>query len=103
MSDFSPIRKLLNPNFEGYRFEPIDEAEVVTQYSLEYKATQAALSGRSSSSFQEVQSRIRHNHLTVDDNARRALYVDESLRLIAVDLEPVCIPSILIHDELLLI
>lgn len=89
MAEFSTKRSLLNPNFEGYKFAALDQESVATQYALEYKPTQAALSGRASLSFQEVQSRIRHNHLVVHESGR-ALYIDEVLRLIVVELEKVC-------------
>lgn len=70
-----PTRALLNPKFEGYKLQPLDQSELVYQYHLPVPTTQATVSGRSVLSFQEIADRIKHNHLAVAHN-RRALYID---------------------------
>jgi hypothetical protein len=88
---FTPTRALLNPKFEGYKLDTIPQEDTVTRYPLEYKATQAAVSGRSTFSFQEIQSRITHNHLAVWSEAGRAIYVDSNARVIAIDVDAVSV------------
>lgn len=61
----------------------------MARYPLEYKPTQATVSGRSTFSLQEIQSRITHNHLAVWSKAGRAVYVDSDARVIAVDIDAV--------------
>ncbi|KAL4080678.1 hypothetical protein J3A83DRAFT_4201637 [Scleroderma citrinum] len=85
MTDFKPDRSLLNPKFEGYKLQVISPD--VARYDLPYKPTQAATSGRSPLSLQEVQSRITHNHLVLSPNSRRALYIDAEHRVIVVDVD----------------
>jgi hypothetical protein len=86
---FAPTRTLLNPKFECYKLDIISQEDAVTRYPLEYKATQATVSGRSTFSFQEIQSRITHNHLAVCSEAGRAIYVDSNARVIAIDVDAV--------------
>jgi hypothetical protein len=88
MDPFIPNRSLLNPKFEGYRLDPVSQEASVAHYDLVYQPTQATVSGRSPLSFQEVQSRITHNHVAVAPEGGRALYVDAEFRvvLITVDL-----------------
>jgi hypothetical protein len=86
---FAPKRTLLNPKFEGYKLDLVNQEDVVARYPLEYKPTQATVSGRSTFSFQEVQSRITHNHLAVWSEAGRAIYVDSDARVIAIDIDAV--------------
>lgn len=84
---FSPSRTLLNPKFEGYKLDLVSQEDIVARYPLEYKPTQATVSGRSTFSLQEIQSRITHNHLAVWSKAGRAVYVDSDARVIAVDID----------------
>jgi hypothetical protein len=101
MPSFTPNRSLLNPKFEGYRLDPIIQEDVVTRHDLQFKLSQARVSGRSPLSMQEVQSRITHNHLAISPNSLntdgnghgRALYVDAELKVIVVDVDLVSSPS----------
>ena len=89
MSTFRPDRDLLNPRFEGYKLSPIAQEQAVFHYSLQYKPSQLNVSGRSLVSFQEVQSRISHNHLTLCQQDGSAVYVDGELRVVSVKLSEV--------------
>ncbi|KIJ62565.1 hypothetical protein HYDPIDRAFT_135637 [Hydnomerulius pinastri MD-312] len=84
MADFTPNRSLLNPKFEGYKLQLLSQDNVF-RYNLQYKPTQAATSGRSPLSFQEVQSRITHNHLALSPKKGRGLYVDANHQVVVVD------------------
>ena len=84
-----PDRSLLNPKFDGYKLDPISSEDTVCRYSLQHKATQASVSGRHHFSFQEAQSRIRYNHLSVSPDAKQAVYIDENLRVISIRLDHV--------------
>ncbi|KZT12048.1 uncharacterized protein LAESUDRAFT_733918 [Laetiporus sulphureus 93-53] len=86
MSTFEPVRSLLNPKFEGYKLAPLDQEHIVSRYPLQYKPSQSNVSGRSLVSFQEVQSRISHNHLTISPSGS-AVYVDADLRVVSVQLD----------------
>ncbi|KAG1745920.1 uncharacterized protein EDB91DRAFT_1345583 [Suillus paluster] len=86
MSSFTPNHALLNPKFEGYKLEVISQEDAVTRFGLEYRPTQVANSGRSPLSFKEVQSRITHNHLAMENSSGRCLYIDSEHRVILVDL-----------------
>ncbi|KAI0785280.1 hypothetical protein C8Q75DRAFT_794710 [Abortiporus biennis] len=83
---FHPVRNLLNPKFEGYKLNALDQENVVFRYPIENKPKQTTISGRSPLSFQEVQSRIKHNHLTIGPNGK-VVYVDEESKLIQVILD----------------
>ncbi|KAI0632103.1 hypothetical protein C8Q77DRAFT_1074185 [Trametes polyzona] len=87
MPTFSPNRSLLNPKFDGYKFAPLEYDEVTAHYPLEHRPTQTNVSGRAPLSFQEVQSRVLHNHLAVCAQSRRAVYVDAELRVVAADVD----------------
>jgi hypothetical protein len=87
MELFTPNRSLLNPKFEGYKLDPISQEATVTRYNLDYRPTQKTISGRSPLSFQEVQSRITHNHLAVATEGGRALYVDAEFRVVLIDVD----------------
>ena len=91
MPDFTPDRALLNPRFDGYKFSPLEYEDVASRYPLEHKLTQTNVSGRAPLSFQEVQSRVTHNHLAVCSQTRRAAYVDAELRVVGFDLDEVSI------------
>ncbi|KAJ7505342.1 hypothetical protein B0H11DRAFT_1795981, partial [Mycena galericulata] len=79
-------RNLLNPKFEGYKLDVIAQENCVARYNLQYIATQATISTHAHLSFQEVQSRITHNHISMAPDGSRAVYVDAELRVILVDL-----------------
>ncbi|KAF9468532.1 hypothetical protein BDZ94DRAFT_670134 [Collybia nuda] len=85
MGAFIPTRSLLNPKFEGYKLDPIHQEDIVVRYPLEYKPTQATTSRGTTFSYQEVQSRITHNHISVQGEGSRALYVDSESRVILID------------------
>ncbi|TFY66725.1 hypothetical protein EVG20_g4372 [Dentipellis fragilis] len=86
MLGYSPNRSLLNPKFDGYKLHAVSQEDVVAAYPLEYKPTQSTVSARAPVSFQEVQSRIRHNHLSVSPEGSMAVYVDSEFRVILIDL-----------------
>lgn len=88
MPQLHPTKSLLNPKFEGYKLDPVDENSIVFRYPLAQRPTQATISGRALLSFEQVQDRIRHNHLAVGLDGR-ALYVDAELGVIVVALDPV--------------
>lgn len=90
MTTFAPDRSLLNPKFDGYKFSPLDYDEVITHHPLVNRLSQTNVSGRAPLSFQEVQSRVLHNHLALCNGSRRAAYVDAELSVVVVDLDEVC-------------
>ncbi|KDR82786.1 hypothetical protein GALMADRAFT_263237 [Galerina marginata CBS 339.88] len=81
MDTFKIERPLLNPKFEGYKLEPIPQETAVSRYKLTRKPTQATSSGKAPLSFQEMRSRITHNHLSVDSESASATYVDEDFNV----------------------
>ena len=85
---FKVKRTLLNPSFEGYRFSPLDHEKVISRHTLPYTLSQTTASGRSPLAFQEVQSRIRHNHLAVGPYGRAA-YVDAEWKVIGITIDNV--------------
>ena len=85
MSDFTPTHGLLNPKFEGYKLRLLDQDDVVRRYDLPYKTTQASSYGKSPLTFQEVQSRITHNHFVSSTIKGRGIYVDTNHQVIVVD------------------
>ena len=91
MANFPTNRSLLNPKFEGYKFSSLPQDEYVLRFPLTALPTQANVSGRSRTplSFEEVQSRITHNHLAISKDAQSAVYVDDDLNVIRVVLNPV--------------
>ncbi|KAJ7175840.1 hypothetical protein C8R46DRAFT_990023 [Mycena filopes] len=90
---FKTQRTLLNPKFEGYKLDAIDQDDVVERHNLQYTATQATVSTNSPLSFQEVQSRITHNHISVAPRGSRAVYIDVQYRVILVELHLESNPS----------
>lgn len=82
---FHPDKSLLNPKFEGYKLHLSQETSVL-QFPLISRSTQVATSGKVPFVFQEVQSRITHNHLVVHGESGRAVYVDTEYHVIFVDL-----------------
>jgi hypothetical protein len=87
MFTLHPNRTLLNPNFDGYKLDPISSEDTVARHALKYTATQASVTGRHHFSFQETESRIRHNHLIVSPDGEQAVYTDADLRVISVRLD----------------
>jgi hypothetical protein len=85
MADFIPTRSLLNPKFEGYKLQLLDQNDIVRRYDLPYKTTQASTYGKSPLTLQEVQSRITHNHLAISTANGRGVYVDTHHRVVVVD------------------
>ncbi|PPQ86499.1 hypothetical protein CVT25_008243 [Psilocybe cyanescens] len=81
MDTFRANRSLLNPKFEGYKLEPIHQEQAVSRFKLSRKPTQATASGKAPLTFQEMRSRISHNHLSVDSDSGRAIYVDEEFNV----------------------
>ncbi|KAI0947310.1 hypothetical protein AcW1_007565 [Taiwanofungus camphoratus] len=101
MATFKPNRCLLNPKFEGYKLAPLEQEQVVSHHALQYKPSQANVSGRSHVSFQEVQSRISHNHLTISPTNGTAVYVDRELKVISIHVDDTTlVPSFRLLYEL---
>ena len=90
MPSFTVDRSLLNPKFEGYKFDPVNQADLVHRHALQYRPTQATVSGVAPLSFPEMQSRITHNHLSVACGSPRAAYVDSEHRVILIEVDLVC-------------
>lgn len=92
MTTFIRHRDLLNPKFESYKLSPLTQEEHVSRHLLTYRPTQANVSGRNRVplSFEEVQSRIRHNHLSVAHDGQSAFYVDENFNVVRVSVTQVC-------------
>lgn len=102
MNTFTPSKRLINYKFDGYKLETIAQENAVSRFSLQFTPTQATVTGGTPLSFQEVQSRITHNHLAVESDSGRAIYVDSSYRIILVDLnKDMLAPSFRILHELL--
>lgn len=85
---FNPKRALLNPKFEGYKLDPILQEKAVRRYKLPRRPTQATVSTRSPLTFEEMRSRITHNHLTLDSDSGLAVYVDDQFTLCLVSILP---------------
>ncbi|KAF9046723.1 hypothetical protein BJ165DRAFT_1473886 [Panaeolus papilionaceus] len=86
MDSFHVDRSLLNPKFDGYKLQPIPQEQAVLRFQLSNKPTQSTSSSKTPLSFQEMRSRITHNHLTVDPDSQRALYVDENYNVCLMDI-----------------
>lgn len=90
MNTFTPSKRLINFKFDGYKLEPIAQEKAVSRFSLQFTPSQATVTpGGTPLSFQEVQSRITHNHLAVESDSGRAIYVDSGYRIILVDINKV--------------
>ncbi|KAI0031387.1 hypothetical protein K488DRAFT_52224 [Vararia minispora EC-137] len=103
-----PNRALLNPKFEGYKLDAVDEASVLRRQPLPYKPKQTTTSSHIPLSFREVQSRIRHNHLVSSPDLHSVFYIDGELRVVQVSfddkMEPTCavvfeLPAPMVTDE----
>ena len=86
--EFTVQRSLLNPMFEGYKLDAIDQEKVVSRFPLP-EALSQEIASRSPLSFPEVQSRIYHNHLFTGHG--RCAYVDSTSQVVLVDLDRVSI------------
>ncbi|KAL5486023.1 hypothetical protein ACEPAI_7067 [Sanghuangporus weigelae] len=102
MTNFVTNRSLLNPKFEGYKLSPLAQDDHVSRFPLTARPTQANVSGRLRTplSFEEVQSRITHNHLAISHDSRSAIYVDDDLNAIRVVLNPDLTPTFSTFSEL---
>lgn len=101
MFTLHPNRSLLNPKFDGYKLDPVSSEDTVSRHALKYTATQASVSGRHHLSFQETESRIRHNHLTVSPDGEQAVYIDKDLSVISVRLDHVRVLHVTVQIHLL--
>lgn len=80
-SSFLPDRKLLNSKFEGYKLDPLDSDKCVSSTKLPGEGiSQATVSTNRfmQPTFKEVQSRIRHNHLSPGCETDQAGYIDKN-------------------------
>ncbi|KAF9533252.1 hypothetical protein CPB83DRAFT_806226 [Crepidotus variabilis] len=84
--DFKINRRVLNPKFEGYKLDPIRQEDAVSRFKLTRKPTQATTSTRLPLTFEEMRSRIGHNHLAVEGDAGLLLYVDSQLTVCLISL-----------------
>ncbi|KAK7469208.1 hypothetical protein VKT23_003697 [Stygiomarasmius scandens] len=87
MDPFLVDRKLINSKFEGYKLDAVDQNQIISRFPLKLGASQATVPTRTLLSFQEVQSRISHNHLFVppSDSEKYAIYVDEEYQVVQID------------------
>lgn len=85
---FEPQRSLLNPKFEGYKFHALDQTKAISTFPLHHPITQTTNSGRTPLSFEEVHSRIRHNHLSIGPDGR-SVYIDADLKVVVVNVDEV--------------
>ncbi|TCD66614.1 hypothetical protein EIP91_001124 [Steccherinum ochraceum] len=53
---FEPTRSLLNPKFEGYKLDALDQDKLISRFPLQHALSQTTLSGRVPLSFQEIQT-----------------------------------------------
>lgn len=83
--DFNLNRALLNPKFEGYKLDSILQENAVKRYNLLRRPTQATASTRSPLTFEEMRSRIAHNHLAVESSSGLAVYVDDQHTVCLID------------------
>ncbi|KAJ8080593.1 hypothetical protein PM082_017427 [Marasmius tenuissimus] len=100
MTTFTADRQLLSPKFEGYKLEPLDQDQVISRFALTHKASQSTVPNRSPLSFQEVQSRITHNHLTIATDGSTAVYVDEDFNVVSITISDELVPSFTVVHEL---
>ncbi|KAL1728591.1 hypothetical protein EV714DRAFT_214806 [Schizophyllum commune] len=82
--EFTVQRNLLNPMFEGYKLDAIDQEKVVSRFPLP-EALSQEIASRSPLSFPEVQSRIYHNHLYTGQG--RCVYIDSASQVVLVDMD----------------
>ena len=89
MTDFATDRALLNPKFDGYKLSPIDEKDHVQAFLLPKPATQATVSGQEHISFNEVRSRVRHNHLYTGVEPGHSVYINSEGGVVLIIVDPV--------------
>lgn len=85
MESFAIQRALLNQKFESYKLDVLSQ-ETVSRYDLPFKPSRATVSGSTPLTFQEMQSRISHNHLSLESETGLAVYVDSANQVVVVDL-----------------
>jgi hypothetical protein len=85
MESFAIQRALLNQKFESYKLDVFSQ-EAVSRYDLPFKPSRATVSGSTPLTFQEMQSRISHNHLSLESETGLAVYVDSANQVVVVDL-----------------
>src|SRR6266550_2483295 len=85
MESFPVQRSLLNPKFESYKLDVLPQ-ETVHRYDLPFKPSRSTVSGSTPLTFQEMQSRISHNHLSLSSETGQAIYVDSANRVVVVNL-----------------
>ncbi|KAH8114520.1 hypothetical protein DFH11DRAFT_1689007 [Phellopilus nigrolimitatus] len=102
MASFLTNRSLLNPKFEGYKLSPLTQEEHVAIFPLRSSPTQANVSGKTRTplSFEEVQSRITHNHLAIAHDGQSALYVDNNFNVNRVSINTALLPNFKVVSEL---
>ena len=95
-SSFNPDRALLNPKFEGYKLDPLDWDTCVSVFKLPGDGiSQSTVSSSqfSQPSFKEVQSRIRHNHISPSAVGNQAGYIDKNGTLVIITYDFVSNPE----------
>ncbi|KAG8994059.1 hypothetical protein FRB93_001730 [Tulasnella sp. JGI-2019a] len=91
MSTFPVNNALLNPKFDGYKLHALDVESSLTCHDLPPPgATQSTVSAGASAplTFEEVQSRIRHNHLSSGTSNGTFAYVDSAGSLVVARIDP---------------
>jgi hypothetical protein len=101
-SMFKTDRSLINSKFEGYKLDPIEQAEHVFSYPLPCQVSQATVStstrtGSTHLPFEEMRSRIRHNYLSMGRNGE-ALYIDEDMGVNIIRIQGQAYPSSLLRE-----
>lgn len=88
---FAPNRSILNPKFEGYKLSPVSELDAIHQFPLPGSGiSQSTVSGGTHLAFQEVQSRVRQNHLAISvADPGIFAYIDKDFNFIIVAVEQV--------------
>lgn len=104
MSQVFPVdRSLLNPKFDGYKLKVAANPSAQLSYGLPAPgATQSTISSRATKaplSFEEVQSRIKHNHLAVSHIPGEFAYVDAGQNLVIMRIEPVSLGHLTLDDS----
>lgn len=93
MAQMFPVdRSLLNAKFDGYKLKNLDEDYPIQVHALPAPgATQSTVSSKAAAplSFEEVQSRIKHNHLSPSVTPGESGYVDAGRNLVIVRVDPV--------------
>ncbi|KAG8904791.1 hypothetical protein FRB99_001180 [Tulasnella sp. 403] len=89
---FPVDRSLLNPKFDGYKLHNLDDSLTLQQHPLPGQgATQSTITTRATTitlSFEEFQSRVKHNHLSPGLNEGELAYIDAGRNLVLVRCDP---------------